>query len=232
MAQPPDINETFLREVDENLRRDQLREAAKKNAKWIVLALVLFLAASGTLIWWQQHKVELSERHIEQLADIYTKVGQGNVATAPQQLEKLSKSGSETVRASAEFTAAAVAIQQGDTKSAIAKYRGIAGEGSLPKPYRDAALIRQTALEFDQIKPEEVIARLAPLAKPGNAWFGTAAEMTALAMIKQGKKDEAGRLFVAIAKDKTVPDDIRQRAVQIAGSLGVDASSALAAQAQ
>ena len=49
--------------------------------------------------------------------------------------------------------------------------------------------------------------------------------MTALALIKQGKKPEAGQLFAAIAKDKTVPDSIRARAVQIAGSLGVDASA-------
>jgi hypothetical protein len=49
--------------------------------------------------------------------------------------------------------------------------------------------------------------------------------MTALALIKQGKKDEAGRLYVALAKDKSVPDSIRDRAVQIASSLGVDVSA-------
>ena len=232
MAQPPDINETFLREVDENLRRDRLRAAAKQNAKWGIAALVLFLAASGGYIWWQQHRTARSEAQIEQLADIYRTVGEGNVVNAPQQLDELSKSGSKAVRASAEFSSASIAIQQGDPKTAIAKYRAIAGESSLPQPYRDVALIRQTALEFDQIKPEEAIARLAPLARPGNPWFGTAGEMTALALIKQGKKDEAGRLFAAIAKDKNVPDTIRQRAVQIAGSLGVDASAALGPQAQ
>ena len=232
MAQPPEINETFLREVDENLRRDQLRDVAKKNAPWIAVAVVLFLAASGGIIWWQQHSAQRSEAHVEQLSEIYQNVGSGAVGNAPQQLDELSKSSSKGVRASAEFTAAAVAIQQGDEKAAIAKYRAIAAESSLPQPYRDAALIRQTALEFDQLKPDEVISRLAPLAKPGNAWFGTAAEMTALAMIKQGKKDEAGRLFAAIAKDKEVPDDIRQRAVQVAGSLGVDASGLLAPPAQ
>ena len=72
-----------------------------------------------------------------------------------------------------------------------------------------------------------MIARLEPLAKPGEPWFGTAGEMTALALIKQGKKQEAGQLFAAIAKDKNVPQTIRARAVQIAGSLGVDASAAL-----
>jgi hypothetical protein len=56
--------------------------------------------------------------------------------------------------------------------------------------------------------------------------------MTALAMIKQGKKKEAGQLFAAIAKDPGVPQTIRARAVQVAGSLGVDARTALPTQAQ
>src|SRR5437899_2274004 len=75
--------------------------------------------------------------------------------------------------------------------------------------------------------PKAVIARLEPLARPGEPWFGTAGEMTALAMIKQGRKQEAGQLFVAIANDKGVPQTIRARAVQVAGSLGIDASAAL-----
>ena len=51
-----------------------------------------------------------------------------------------------------------------------------------------------------------MIARLQPLAKPGKPWFGSAGEMTAMALIKQGKKHEAGQMFAAIAKDKSVPD--------------------------
>ena len=46
------------------------------------------------------------------------------------------------------------------------------------------------------------------------------------------KDETAGQLFLAIAKDVNVPQSIRARAVQVAGSLGVDASSALPPQAQ
>jgi hypothetical protein len=56
--------------------------------------------------------------------------------------------------------------------------------------------------------------------------------MTGMALIKQGKKAEAGQLFAAIAKDKQVPDSLRARSVQIASSLGVDASSAMPQVAQ
>ena len=77
-----------------------------------------------------------------------------------------------------------------------------------------------------------MISRLEPLAKAGNPWFGSAGEMTALAYLKQGKKAEAGRMFAAVAADKQVPRTIRSRAVQIAGTLGVDASASLPALEQ
>ncbi len=231
MAQTPDINETFLREVDENLRRDRLRDFAKKNGPLLIAAVVLFLAASGGAIWWQQHKVQRSEQQVEQLTDTYRAIAAGKpTASTTAQLDKLSESGSKAVRASALFTRAVTALEQNDTKLATAKFREIATDDGLPRPYRDLALIRQTALEFDQIPPQDVVSRLQPLAKAGEPWFGTAAEMTGMALIKQGKKNEAGQLFAAIAKDKDVPDSTRQRAIQIASSLGVDASSALPQQ--
>ena len=230
MAQPPDINDTFLREVDENLRRDRARDFMRENGKWLVLAVILFLAGAAGIIYWKHNRQQRSEQQVEQLAQIYRDIGTGNSANAPKQLDELSKSGSKAVRASALFTRAAVALQQNDVKLATEKYRVIAEDGGLPRPYRDAALIRQTALQFDQLKPEEVIARMEPLAKAGNPWFGSAGEMTALALIKQGKKAEAGRLFAALAKDTSVPETIRSRSVQIAGSLGVDASEAIGTQ--
>jgi hypothetical protein len=232
LAQPPDTAETFAREVDENLRRDQLRDFFKKNGTLLVAALILFLAASGGFIWYQQHKQQRSEAEVEQLAQIFKDITVGKTAQLPAQLDELSKAGSKGVRASAMFTRAALAIQENDLKTATAKYREIANDDSFPQPYRDAALIRQTSLEFDSLKPEEVISRMEPLAKPGNPWFGSAGELTALAMIKQGKKREAGQLFATIARDKNVPQAIRDRSIQIAGSLGTDASAALGPQAQ
>jgi len=231
LAQPPDITETFVREVDENLRRDQLRDFFKAYGNWLIAGLILFLAASGGLIWWRQHQTERAEAQVEQLAKIYSDVGAGKTAQAPQQLDQLSDSNSKAVRASAVFARAALALQQGDTKTAIASYKAIGEDSGLPRPYRDAALIRRTALEFDQLQPQEVISRLQPLTKPGEPWFGSAGEMTAMALAKQGKRSEAGQLFATIAKDNTVPSAIRERATQLAASFGVDIG-ALQGQAQ
>ena len=226
------MSETFAREVDENLRRDQMRDFFKAYGSWLIAAVVVFLVASAGFIWWQQHQAQRAEGQVEELAQIYQDIGNGDTNTAPQQLDTLSKSSSKAVRASAQFARAALALQQNDSKAAAGIYNSIASDSSLPQPYRDAALIRKTAIEFDDLKPEQVIARLEPFTKPGEPWFGTAGEMTALALIKQGKNQEAGQLFATIAKDQGVPEGIRNRAAEVASSLGVEASPAPQPQAQ
>lgn len=232
MAQPPDISETFVKEVDENLRRDRINDFFKENGSWLIAGLILFLAACGGLIWYQQYRENRTEAQVEQLAQIYKAIAVGNTSKVPQQLDELSTSGSKAVRASALFTRAAFAVQENDNKLAIATYKKVRDDSSLPDAYRNAALVRETALEFDQLDPQQVIAQLAPIAKAGNPWFGSAGEMTALALIKAGKTKQAGELFATLAKDKNVPESIRNRSIQISGSLGADASSAIGPQAQ
>ena len=232
MALPPQSGDTFLREVDENLRRDELQGLAKKYGGWLVGGLLLFLAGVGGWLYWQDRQRNESAEQSEVLAQTYADVGASKMATVPKRLDTLATDGGDVVRATALFARAAVAIEQNDRKLALSKYREIADDTSLAQPHRDLALLRGTTLEFDSIKPEEVISRMQPLAKPGLPWFGSAGELTAMAYIKQGKKLEAGRLFAAIAADKQVPDSIRARAVQVAGTLGVDASASLPASAQ
>lgn len=232
LALPPDSTETFIREVDENLRRDQAQEFAKTYGGWLIGGVILLVAAIGGYLYWQNRQQEQAAAQSEELASIITDIGQGNLAAAPPRLDTMAAKGNEAYRASALLTRAALAIQQRDMKLAAAKYRELADDDGLPQPYRDAALIRGTAIEFDTIKPEDVVARLQPLNKPGNPWFGSAGELTAMALIKQNRKSEAGRLFAQIAADRQVPESIRARAVQIAGTLGVDASASLPASAQ
>jgi len=229
LAIPPEMSDTFVKEVDENLRRDRMRDFTRDNAAWLIGGLVLFLALCGGLIFWHQYKDRQTQAQVEKLAQVYTALDAGPSRAAAAQLDDLSGSSSKAVRGSALFGAAAVAIQQGNTKSAIAQYAAIHDDSSLPAPFRDLALIRQTALQFDSLKPEDVVARLKPLTTPDSPWFGTAGELTAVALLKEGKKTEAGQMFAALARSKTVPDAIRSRAIQMASTLGIDASDALPA---
>jgi hypothetical protein len=232
LALPTDSSDTFLREVEENYRRDRLRDFLRDYGKWLALALVLFLGAVAGWIYWQNRKTQAAAEESVELQSVFTDIGRGQAQTVPQRLQGLEKSDSDIVRASAMMTGAAMALEKNDRSQALAKYRELADDDSMPQVYRDAASIRLTALEFDTLQPQQVIARLEPLAKPGTPWFGSAGEMTALAHLKAGRKNEAARIFAAIAADGQVPDTLRSRAVQIAGTLGVDASASLPAIGQ
>ncbi|HXH00539.1 MAG TPA: tetratricopeptide repeat protein [Sphingomicrobium sp.] len=227
MALPPDTVESFAREVDENLRRDQARDAAKRYGGLIAGALLLFLAAVGGYLYWQNQQVKQAELATEQLSAVLDDLGTGKASTAAPRFDTLRRSDSEGVSATAGFSRAALALQDGDRKLASKIFGEIAADEDLAKPYRDLALLRGTALDFDAIGPDAVIARLQPLAVPGQPFFGSAGELVGMALAAKGQRAPAAQLFAKIAADPAVPDTLRSRAVQVAGTLGVDASASL-----
>lgn len=227
MALPTDPAEAFVREVDENLRRDQMADMAKSYGKWIVAAVILFLAAVGGYLYWQNRQQHQAIADSEAVSTALDKIAAGDSKVAQTQLTDLSDSSNDVTRASALLGRAAIALRKNDRKTAIDLYKQVEADSGLPQAYRDLATVRRTMTEFDALKPDEIIARLAPLAQQGKPFFGSAGEMTGMAMLAKGDKTGAGQLFARLAADKQVPESIRARAVQIAGSLGVDATAAM-----
>jgi hypothetical protein len=227
LALPTDPAETFVREVDENLRRDQLRESAQRYGKWIVAAVILFLVAIGGYIYWQHRQSERAVADSEAMSAALDKVSSGNVKGAEADLVPLSESSNDVTRSTATLARAAFAIQRNDRKAATELFNKVAADESAPQPLRDLATVRATMTSFDSMKPDDVIARLKALVEPGKPFFGTAGELTAMAMLAKGDRAGAGQLFARIAADRQVPESIRSRAVQVAGSLGVDASASM-----
>lgn len=227
MALPPDTADSFVREVDENLRRDQMAERAKRYGGVVVGAVLLFLLAVAAYLYWQDRQRKQAEAGTEQLTLAIQDIVSDRMTSAPAKLDALRQSDVEGVKAVSALTRAAVALQQGNRKLASGIYAEIAADKALAQPYRDVALVRGTALDFDTLKPDEVIARLQPLAVAGEPFFGSAGEMIGMAMLAKGQRPAAAQLFAKIAADKGVPDSLRARAVQVAGTLGVDASASL-----
>jgi hypothetical protein len=223
LALRPIDNETFYREVDEELRRDQLLGYWKRYGKLMIAGVVLFIAAIGGVIWWMNHReIEAGSRG-ETLIAAFDDIAAGKKTDAQAKLDQLAKSGVEGYRAASLLAQADIASDASQTDKAVALFKQVADDDSLAQPYRDLATVRMVALQFDRLPPQQVVDRLKPLAVAGGPWFGSAGEMVASAYLKLNRPQEAAKLFAAIAKDKKAPDSLRSRALQMAGSLGVDA---------
>lgn len=222
MADAPPVNEAFLREVDEAVRQDRMIGIWQRFGRWIVVAVVIGLVAFGGWLWWDHHSKQVSGETAEKAQNVLRSAATGQAPDAAA-LAVLKGASQPGYRAAALLTEAGVTAQKGDVAKAIALYGAIAGNEDIAQPYRDLATVRKVALGFEQMQPQAVIDTLKPLAVAGNPWFGSAGEMSAIAYMKMGKKDVAGAVFAAIAKDKTVPATVRSRARQMAGLLGVDA---------
>ena len=227
MALPPNAsNEAFLREVDENLRRDQLASFWERYGRLLIGAILVGLLLFGAFLFWQHRREVRAGEQGEKLQTAYDALGAENPAEAEKQIAELARSGNEGYRALAMFTQGDILLGRNDLKGAAAKFASIARDESMAQPFRDLALVRQTAAEFDDLQPQLVIDRLRPLATPANAYFGSAGEMLAIAYLRSGRRDLAARTFQQIGQDANVPETIRQRAVQMAGTMGADASQA------
>ncbi|MHA6722279.1 tetratricopeptide repeat protein [Sphingomonas sp. RS2018] len=223
MALTPQNNEAFLREVDEELRKDQAVALWKRWGRIAIGAVVLALVALAAFLWWQSHREKVRGEQGEQFNTALESLAANQPAAAEPILADLAKDGSTGYATLATFAQADLLLKKDDLKGAAAKFASVAADTSVAQPLRDLALIRQTSAEFDTLQPQAVIDRLGPLAVKGQPYFGSAGEMKAIALLRTGRRDLAGRLFGEIAQDDGVPASIRQRAVQMAGVLGVDA---------
>ena len=229
MALSPNDGETFLREVDEELRKEQVNTFVARYGWWIAAAAVLFLGAVGGWIWWQQREAAAAGDQGEALLEALSSMEAGNRRAAAPKIAELAQSDVEGYRAAALFARANSETAAGNAPAAIATLRAIAADEDLDRNYRDAALVRQTALEFDALQPQAVVRRLRPLVRPGSAWLGTAGEMLGVAYLKMRRPELAGPVFAQIARDESLPGSIRNRTGQMASALGIDVSDETAA---
>jgi hypothetical protein len=223
LAIKPADNESFYREVDEELRKEQLTGTWKRYGIMIVAAILLFLAAVGGYLYWQNRQEQRAGEHGELLTAAFDDIQAKKTKEGSEKLNRLAADGGEGYRAAAMLTKADVAVEQGDEAAALAAFKAAAGDAKLPETYREVALIRQTALEYDRLPPTAVIERLGKMAVTGNPWFGSAGEMVAIAHLRQQRPQQAAAIFAAMAKEEGLPESIRSRALQMAGALGVDA---------
>ena len=216
-------DEALLREVDDAYRQGQYTDFAQKYGKPLLALLVVGLAAFGGYLFWDSRQDAAMERESEQIVAALDQMQAGNFDTAQTTLAEVAKSDFGGPASVARLLQAGIAADRGRPEEAARIFASVAADEDAPEQLRNLATIRELSLTFDDTEPAQIIARLQPLAVPGNPWFGSAGELVAMAYLEQGNEKQAGTLFAEISKSEDVPNSLRSRSRQMAGVLGVDA---------
>ena len=208
----------IFREIDEELRRDNLLKLWSKYGRYVLGLAVVALAVAGGVVAWRDHL--LSERRAQstRYAEALALAAGGKEAEAAKIFGAIAAEGGGYA-ALAPFEDAALLAKSGDRKGAIATYDRIAASGALGPAFRDLAVLLSVMQGVADADPQATIERLAPLTAAGNPWRPTAVELTAAARLKSGDRKAALDLYKSLADDLAAPQGVRARAAEMAAAL-------------
>jgi hypothetical protein len=208
----------IFREIDEELRRDNLLKLWSRYGRYVVGLAVLVLLVAGSIVAWRDH--QLSERRAQstRYASALSLAREGKDAEAAKVFAAIAK---ETggYAALAAFEEAELQARSGDRQGAAAAYDRIAAASGLDPVFRELAVLLSVMHGVPEADPHATIDRLAPMTAAGDPWRPTALELTAIARLQSGDKSGALDLYKSLADDLAAPQGLRARAAEMAAAL-------------
>jgi hypothetical protein len=207
MANDERQSEQFIREVDEELRRAQLKAIWDRFAPYIIGACVLIVVITAGYrgwVWWQEKKAaEAGDRFMAALSEIET----GDKAKGEADLAAIAAQAGSGYSALAKLRMAGEKAAT-DKRAALAAYDALANDAAVPQPLRDLGRIRAALLALDTGDLAGAKERAQPLNNAGNPWRHAAREVIGTADYQAGNLQAARDAFTGIQQDAETPQDL------------------------
>lgn len=208
----------IFREIDEELRRDNLLKLWSRYGRYLIALAVLMVVAAGGIVAWRDH--QLSERRAQsaRYASALSLAREGKDAEAAKVFAAIAQEGGGYATL-ASFEEAEYLAKSGDPKAAALAYDRIASTSGLDPFFRELAILLSVMHGPLDANPQSVVDRLAPLTAAGNPWRPAALELTAAAKLASGDKNAALGIYKTLADDLAAPQGVRARAAEMATAL-------------
>lgn len=208
----------IFREIEEELRRDNLLKLWQRYGKYIIAGVVAVLVLAGLVVAWRQYEASQRQAQAARYSAALALVQAGKDAEAAKLFDDLThqKGGYGLLAA---FEQARLLAKGGDHKGAAADYDRLASDQAVDPQFRDVAVLLSVMQSFPEADAKAVIERLRPLTANGNPWRANALDLTAAATLKAGDREGARKIYQQLADDLTAPQALRGRAAEMAAAL-------------
>jgi len=204
--------DTFIREVDEQMRQDRAQALWSKYGRYIIALAVLIVLATAGMRAWQYFEETKAASFGDQYIDAIALSNDGKHDEAIKALEAIGAEGSGQYPALARMRIASEIAAKGDKAAALKEFDAIAADSSFSEVFREVAKLRAGILAVDLEDLSSLEARLNPLAVAGGAFRHSAREALGIAALKAGEDQKALEWFKAIEEDANAAAGVRSRA--------------------
>ena len=198
-------------EVDEEVRRDQLKKLWDKYSVLIVALAILIVAGVGG---WRGYQY-LEAKKAAEAGDAFDKAvelaDQGKHGDAETAFAALAAKAPAGYRTLGRFRAAAEAAAR-DPQAAAKMFDDIAADRSVASDFRDLSKIRAAGLQVDSASYQDMVQRLEPLTGAGSTYRHAARELLALSAWRTNDAAATRQWLDQIALDGETPPSVRGRA--------------------
>jgi len=198
-------------EVNEDIRRDQLKQLWKQYSIYIVAGALLIIASVGG---WRGYQYLEAKKAAEAGAafDKASELSEQNKhAEAESAFMDLAAKAPSGYRLLARLRAAAEVANR-EPQAAVKLYDEISADRSIGAPEQDLAKVRAAGLLLETSSYPNMLARLEPATAPGATFRHTARELLALSAWRVNDTAAARQWLDMIANDGETPPGLRSRA--------------------
>ena len=193
-------------EVDEAVRKDELKEWWGRYGTLVVAAAVIAVVVVAGLVGWRQYDASQRAAASAAYSAALAKIPQ-DPAAARAEFEKQASSAPEPYRSLASMIAAQLREPVDAQVTALAALAPTLSSAELA----DLASVIAAFKSVDTAKAGEMIAKLEPLAAPGRPFRLSVRELQALVAARKGDLKQARELWMEISKDPQLPQGTQQR---------------------
>jgi hypothetical protein len=207
-------DDSFLREVEEELRRERLEKVWRQYGTYILIGAGLILFGVLGYKYVETSRMTAAQTAGARYEEALALAAESKEGSAAKEFETLTAEGTGGYRSLARLQLAGALLKEGKDAEALAAYEALSGDSSADQMLRDYAALQAAALRLGKADFTEMQNRLNPLMGDGSPWRYSARELMGLAAFKAGKTDEARTLLTPLLVDQQTPQSINER-VQI-----------------
>ena len=215
MADSKSEDDIFVKEVEEEIKQENLLNLWKRFGKIIIGVVTLFIIGIAGFKGWESYDRNQREYQSGNYNNLINSLTEGSDKKAFLILESMKENQVRSYSTLTKLINPTILNSSGKSGEKLGSYEEIMQNDSVEPTFRDLALILWGYDNISRSQPSKITTKLSRLNDSASPWRHSAREIIALTEKRTGNLKKARSIFKGLIDDVTTPNGIRSRASEI-----------------